>query len=212
MAKVILLDFDGPIIDSLGNHIDFCLRMNEKYGGPKMLPPADNLNAWRNLASYPMVNFLINIGFTASRAEYIRDHDYLPEFANQKNPAPLYPGMAELIAKLYAEGCHLGIVSQNLRQNILASIGRLTEHFSIISSNDEFPEKPPALIHAAHTLGIAPDRAVYIGDAPKDYKAACAVGMPFIGVSWGWQITGDEKDFVSAKSPEELEFLLAFME
>lgn len=210
MPKAIIFDFDGPLADSFRKHVGFCCRMNEKYGGPKMLPPAHNTAAWKKLAGYPITEFLTNLGFSPEKAREINDSDYAKEFGDQRDAAPLHPDMPAIIRNLKAEGNWLGIVSLNLRRNILASLGPLAGEFTVIYGCDDFPRKPPALKIALRALRSLPKDAVYIGDSLHDYQAALEVGMAFIGVSYGWQITGQESEFVSAASPAELEWMLAF--
>lgn len=212
MCKIIYFDFDGPLVDSFWKHIEFCLRMAIKYGLMRPLPEISDLVGWRNLADFPMEKFLANIGFSAEMAKMIHDNEYLTEFGNQRTPAPFYPGVPEMIGRLKAEGNRLGIVSLNNRVNIISALGPIANCFDVILSADEFPTKPPALHLASTLMGINPERAVYIGDAPHDYVAACAVKMPFIGVSYGWIINGTETEYNSARSPEELELMLAFCE
>ena len=210
MPKAILFDFDGPLADSLNPHIDFLLRMSSIYGGPSTLPKAEDTEVWKNLSGYPMTRFMENVGFTKEQAKQIFSNEYDAEFAN--HPSPLYIGVPKLINGLKNRGFILGIISLNLRVNILASLGNITDVFRVIHSADEFAEKTSALTDACQILQIKPVEAVYIGDAPKDYEAAHAVGMPFIGVAYGWQITGREKEYISARNPAELESMLAFLD
>lgn len=211
MRDVILFDFDGPLVDSFRKHIDFCLRMAKKYELLRPLPEISDLAGWRIIADFPMVNFLKHIGFAPPEAIRIHDNEYLEEFGNQRTP-PFYPGVREMIERLKVQGSRLGIISLNNRINIMSALGPMADCFDIILSADEFSTKPPALNLACSLLSVNPERAVYIGDAPHDFDAACAVKMPFIGVSYGWIIDGTEENFKSAASPEELEWMLAFLE
>jgi len=210
MDKLALFDFDGVIVDSLQPHIEFCLRINEKYALGLTLPEASDIATWRRLVGFPMIKFLTNIGLTAEQAGLIHDADYLNEFGclGSNHTPPFYPGSPELLKKLHDRGCYLGIVSLNNLANISKALGELTECFEVIYALEQFPTKPPALRSASVYLGIPPEQAIYIGDALGDYLAAKKAGLRFIGVSYGWQITGKETDFVSADSSEKLERLI----
>ena len=41
------------------------------------------------------------------------------------------------------------------------------------------------LLMCCKALGVAPEDALYVGDAPTDGKAARVAGMPSIGAIWG---------------------------
>ena len=54
--------------------------------------------------------------------------------------------------------------------------------------SDHHPSKPhPSMIHAALAeTGVAPRRAVMIGDTSFDMEMAAAAGVAGIGVGWGY--------------------------
>jgi len=71
---------------------------------------------------------------------------------------------------------------------LLAAAG-LAGYFAVIVSGDSLPAKKPdpaPLLHAAAMLGIAPERAVMIGDSLTDLRAARNAGMPAYCVSFGY--------------------------
>jgi 2-phosphoglycolate phosphatase len=65
---------------------------------------------------------------------------------------------------------------------------------------------PDALWMALEVAGVAPGRAVFVGDSPIDVEAAAAAGLPCIAVSWGLrprhELTGAK---AVVDSPAELE-------
>lgn len=61
-------------------------------------------------------------------------------------------------------------------------------HFASIHGADTVPLPKPAptgLIQVCQDLDLEPHQCVYVGDSPTDGMAACAAGMPAIGVLWG---------------------------
>jgi HAD superfamily hydrolase (TIGR01549 family) len=207
--KIFLFDFDGVLADSLRKHIVFCLMINEKYQKNLRLPTIDDTNGWRPFVSFPFEKFLVNLGFSPEEAKLIHDVDYLEEFGPRSDARLLFDGVAEMIIELHKAGNRLGIVSLNTLSNILNSLGPLANYFDVISSADQFETKVPALINACARMKVSAEDAVYVGDALADFRAANEVNMPFIGASYGWQITGQEEEFPSVASIDDLYRVLA---
>jgi pyrophosphatase PpaX len=70
----------------------------------------------------------------------------------------------------------------------------LAPFFEIIVTMEDSPRHKPApdpLLVAAQKLGIAPNEAIYVGDADVDMLAAYAAGMSRIWVKWGVGTLGD---------------------
>jgi phosphoglycolate phosphatase-like HAD superfamily hydrolase len=63
-----------------------------------------------------------------------------------------------------------------------------SSHFASIHGADTVPApkpEPDGLWLVCRELGVAPERAVYVGDSPSDAMAAHGAGMASIGVLWG---------------------------
>lgn len=105
--------------------------------------------------------------------------------------APLYDGMAPLIAGLSATpGVVLGIATGKSRKGLrlLLQGHGLEQVFATQQVADDHPSKPhPSMLFAAmEETGIAPERAVMIGDTTFDIDMGRAAGIATIGVSWGY--------------------------
>jgi HAD superfamily hydrolase (TIGR01509 family) len=100
------------------------------------------------------------------------------------------PGAAELVRTCAARGLSVVLASsadaeelQTLR-DVLDADDAIT---AATSSDDAESSKPaPDIIHAAlERAGIAPDDAVFIGDAIWDGAAAAKAGLAFVGLTCG---------------------------
>jgi N-acetyl-D-muramate 6-phosphate phosphatase len=47
------------------------------------------------------------------------------------------------------------------------------------------------LLHAARTMGLAPQDMVYVGDDLRDAQAARAAGMAMVAATWGYLGLGE---------------------
>lgn len=108
---------------------------------------------------------------------------------------PLYPGMAELIDRLDAEGWLLGVATGKSDRGLahcLESHG-LKHRFVTLQTADRHPSKPhPAMLEAAIAeAGAAPATTLMIGDTSYDMVLATNAGARAIGVNWGYHDAGD---------------------
>lgn len=93
------------------------------------------------------------------------------------------PGSVEMLRELRARGIALAVVSNwdcSLR-DVVTRLGLGSLFSAIVASADVGSEKPdPGIFRAAlERLGIAPGRALHIGDEPADAEGARAAGLRF---------------------------------
>lgn len=119
---------------------------------------------------------------------------------NTSKRSALYPGVAEGVAWLKAQGYRLGCVTNKAAQFTLPLLRDLGvhDHFEIIISGDTLPQKKPdpaPLLHAARFFGVEPEQALMIGDSVSDVKAARAAGFQIVCMSYGYNHGADIRDF-----------------
>ena len=99
--------------------------------------------------------------------------------------------VVEVLPRLRAEGCRLGIVTAKRRASVQLAFDQLPgleANFDVvIGAEDTERHKPdPAPLHEALArLEAAPSNAAYIGDSPFDVRAAKAAGVFAVAVAWG---------------------------
>jgi len=101
-----------------------------------------------------------------------------------------FPGVVEMLTELGAAGVGVGVVTSKSRRRFDADVQRIGVQGLIdvaVCQEDTEAHKPdPAPVrHALALLGVAPDRAVMIGDTPVDIAAGAAAGTTVVGVAWG---------------------------
>jgi len=101
-----------------------------------------------------------------------------------------YPGVAETLDRLLAEGARLAVCTNkrtDLSIALLDALG-LTACFAAVAGSDLVAHKPdPRLLHyaIAHAGGSS-GRAVFVGDSYVDQATARAAGVPVIGITFGY--------------------------
>ncbi len=180
---VVLLDFDGTVIDSgaiilasmrhatltvLGRELEDEILMAAVGGA--------GLNEQMRLLDEARVDELVRV---------YREHN-----------EPLHSelvccaGMEDVLAELKLEGRKLGIVTAKRRQTVALAFEHVSiEHLFdvVVGSDDTARHKPDPepILHALELLGADADGTVYVGDSPFDIRAAKAAGVHAVAVTWG---------------------------
>jgi phosphoglycolate phosphatase len=107
-------------------------------------------------------------------------------------PSDLYPGCVTALAALSAAGRRLGVCTNKphgAARTALASTGLAPRVGALVGGGSLPARKPdPApLLETLTRLGVAPSRAVYVGDSEVDAETAAAAGLPFVLVGWGYR-------------------------
>lgn len=115
-----------------------------------------------------------------------------------------YPGAAELVRSLQAQGRRVGVVTSKGRELALRGLELtgIPVPEVLVGKEDTARHKPDPqpLHHALELLGVTAADAVYIGDAATDLRAARAGGLAAVGVTWG---AGRRED-LAAEQPAAL--------
>jgi beta-phosphoglucomutase-like phosphatase (HAD superfamily) len=174
----ILWDFDGTLADTRHKNLSVNRRIVEELSGR----PWPEFTALGTIEAYDeavrrAVNwrelYRANFGFTdddCDRAAAVWASYQLQD----RTPAPLFEGLPEVVREL--ADLPQGIVSQNARDHIIEwlAAARLKRHFGSIVGYQEVPlgrQKPHPdglLVGLEELIGLAPGRALYIGDHEGD--------------------------------------------
>ena len=126
-----------------------------------------------------------NEDMAAARSEFLRRYEET-DYAG----TDLFPGVAEMLANLEQNGWVWGVMTNKPRRYFAPLAERLGwgEKPGLIAGDDCARAKPhpDGLLRAAKLCGAAPERCVYVGDDPRDARAAHAAGMPFVLAAWGY--------------------------
>lgn len=104
--------------------------------------------------------------------------------------APLFPGAAEALEALHAEGYVLAIATGKSRPGLNRSLKvypGLKRLMATTRTADETASKPDPLMlsEILAQLDVPPERALMIGDTDYDADMARAIRMPMLGVACG---------------------------
>ena len=207
---VILFDLDGTLTDS-GEGITKCAQLALDHFGIHI----KNRTRLRCFVGPPLRESFPKFGVPEDRVEEaitVFRSRYLTVGKFENIP---YPGIAELLGRLKAQGHRLYVATSKPESTAVEILNKfeLSPYFTRIcgASMDSGRDSKEAVIAYLLELEGRGERTVMVGDTAFDVIGAAAHQIPTIGVSWGY---GDVEEMLEAgaaaiaHSPEELEALL----
>lgn len=197
--SAVIFDVDGVLLDSLSSHLQICKEKNREYGLGLLIPNADDFRKMvrRGVKISPMNFFFQAVGFPKKYAD-LAFLQYKEFFMRDYAPKP-FPQTDKMLSLLFSAGFKLGIVTSNVRANVdvaLSSNMRFFDPECIFTMEDSVSSsKKDVLISMARKLDIDIIKIIYIGDQPSDWIAAQEACMKFLGVTYGWGISREDKEF-----------------
>lgn len=191
MYSCILFDFDGTVYDTvegITKSVQYAIR---KHGLDA------ELSELRCFAGPPLVDmFMEKFGFERALAEQVTE-----EFRERYNPigvyeSRLFPEVRSLVEHLRAAGRTVGVATskpERLARELLQREGMLAL-FDVISGAGDHGShnaKWQVITRALELLGASPAGTVLIGDTKYDVAGAHRVGIPCIGVGYGYAAPGE---------------------
>jgi phosphoglycolate phosphatase-like HAD superfamily hydrolase len=121
----------------------------------------------------------------------------------------LFAGMKPVLRSLKQQGNHLGIVTSNSRENVVAFLTAqaLPDIFDFVESGLTLFGKDKVLQRVVKQQRLNPADMIYVGDETRDIEAARKMGIQIISVTWGFNseqaLAAENPDFL-IHQPEEL--------
>ncbi len=192
MARTLLLDLDGTLVDTLP---DLAAALNR-------LLRSRGLSDLSNEQVTAMIGDGIAVLVARAFAAYNRQPDatavaemYADYTAHVAVASKLYPRVLPVLGELADQGWHLAVCTNKPEQAarcLLQAMGLLTLCCAL-GGGDSFPARKPDPAHLLATLARAggqADAAVMLGDHRNDMRAARDAGIPSIFAAWGYGVIG----------------------
>ena len=211
MISVVLFDFDGTVYDTvegITKSVRFALN---RHGLDA------ELDELRCFAGPPLEDmFREKYGFAHEEAEQaVRDfrERYVPVGVYESRPFPEIRGLTE---SLRAAGLRLGIATlkpQRLAEHLLERSGLLALFDAVCGSGDSGNNnaKWQVIERCLQALGAAPKESILVGDTKYDVAGAHRVGLPCVGVRWGYAAPGELEEAGADEIVENCDALAALL-
>ena len=182
----ILLDLDGTLIDPAPGILGCCRHALAALGCP-----AGAQEDLRWVIGPPLrVSFARLLGGRGDLEQAVRV--YRARYGETGLfEAAVYPGVADALAALRAQGLRLLVCTSKARP----FAERIVEHFGLApylagvygaELDGRLEDKGDLIAHLLAAEGLAPGMACMVGDREHDMRAAARHGIPGLGVLWGY--------------------------
>ncbi|MCL2309783.1 MAG: HAD-IA family hydrolase [Proteobacteria bacterium] len=191
MSLALLFDLDGTLIDTAD---DLAASLNHVRQHLCDLPPlpASRLRTFASRGAAGLLQAGLNLKPEDAAFERARDL-FLAYYASHlTDHVRFFPGIETLLENLENRGLPWGIVTnkhQRFTAPVLAHLGLDHRAACAVSGDTTAYAKPHPLplLHAAQTIGIAPQQCWFVGDDHRDIDAARAADYQrAIAVRWGY--------------------------
>jgi len=185
MSRLVLFDLDGTLVDSAPGIGASVVVAAVQLGLSE--PTGDQL---RSMVGPPLQDgFAAVFGLTGTDVDRAVAAYRAHYSAGAMLEAPVYPGIAELLDVLRADGCTLAVATSKpapFALRILEHVGLrpafASVHGATFDGSVRLKEQVVAAALAAHPDA---ERPVLVGDRAQDVLGARVHGLPCIGAGWG---------------------------
>ncbi len=215
--KVVLVDLDGTLLDTVGDIISAANLMRSTLGfQPLEAGVIRNFvgKGITNLVAKTLKDAVGEVGPTALKVAVANfERQYETCFEQTSQP---YPRVVDGLNALKDAGFRLGCATNKLEKFTLPLLEKtgLRNFFEIVVSGDTVAEKKPhpmQLKHAAEFFGCKISEMLLIGDSINDAEAARAAGCPVFIVPYGYnegqELRGLDCDAFIDDLPAALKFV-----
>lgn len=197
----VLFDLDGTLADTAP---DLSAALNRVRSDRGLLPlPLAQLRPYASHGARGLLGAGMAVAPGEPVYEELRDAFLAHYEAGLCVESALFAHIDTVLDALDARALPWGIVTNKATRYttpLLTSL-HLTPRAAAVICGDTTPfakPHPAPLTEAAHRLGVAPARCVYIGDARRDIEAGKAAGMRTLVARWGYIEPEDAPDTWSA--------------
>ena len=198
-ARVVLLDLDGTLLDTVHDLSFAANRMRARLGMPSL--DDSTIRGFIGNGIGVLVDRVL-VGARdgevpppdlRSRALAIYEEEYAAALTRS---SVCFPGVREGVSAMRASGLRLACVTNKAERFTLPLLQHagLMPFLDLVVSGDSLPRKKPdplPLLHASAELGATLDDTILVGDSENDAQAAHAAPCRFIAVDYGYRHGGD---------------------
>ncbi len=176
MSRVIIFDFDGPIIDSF----DVCFEMFQ------LTTSGFSEEEYRMMSTENIFDAFKRHGIDMTAVP--KNFDYGEESQKRKLPIPPVLGIPAILNGLKQDAHTLAIISSSNSTRITEYLRthHLDHLFTDVLGADVHKSKTHKFTMIAEKYNVSLDQMIFITDTLGDIKEAAVHNIPTIAVTWGF--------------------------
>ncbi|MBR4722086.1 MAG: HAD-IA family hydrolase [Muribaculaceae bacterium] len=194
-----LIDMDGTLYDSMGNHADAWMKMAEEEHLPAR---REEFFIWEGQTGAMTINTLFRRthGRDATEEEIRELYHRKTIYFQQLPPVSPMEGAQDMVATFIKSGVRRVLVTGSGQSSLINRIeadfpGAFTPELMVTSRDVEHGKPhPEPFIRAMQKAGVKPSQAIAIENAPLGVKSAVAAGVFTVGVVTGPIPVSDMED------------------
>ncbi len=207
--NTIILDLDGTLLNTLEDIADstnFALR---ECGFPERT--LEEVNSFIGNGTNHLISKAVPSNISKVQLEecvqIYRNH----YSANSDNKTSPYKGITSMLEKLKNKNYKLGVASNKFDSAVKVLCKKyFSDYLEVAIGESPLVKRKPApdtLLAAIKELDSNKEECIYVGDSDVDVKTAHNLGIPCIGVSWGFRgrkvLQEEGADYI-IDSPDEI--------
>lgn len=183
----IIWDWNGTLLDDMDICVDSINILLEKRGLPLM-----NLERYRKIFSFPVIDYYREIGFDFDKEPYDDVAiEFITIYLEKLKTAAVYPEVRPALELFKAKGYRQAILSAMEQENLLISVRSkgIQDYFScILGTDDHYAHgKVYLLSRILDGMQVKPSETLLIGDTLHDHEVALSAGCQCVLVAAGHQ-------------------------
>jgi phosphoglycolate phosphatase len=177
---LVIFDLDGTLVDSFPFFMRNLNDVADRFGFRKVA--AHEVDALRHGSTSEI---LAKLEIPRWKLPRVARH-FRQLKAEQAATIPLFPGVADMLQALAANGLRLALVSSDSEANARRKLGPAAALFAHYDCTAALFGKPTRFRRVLKRAKIDAAQAIAIGDETRDIEAARANGMACGAVTWGY--------------------------
>ncbi len=191
--KAVVFDLDGTLLNTLDNITAAVNHTLTAYGMPTRT--TEEVRRFVGDGAAKLISRAVPDGTdTDTTARVLKDFRVYYAEHSLELTAP-YDGILPALARLKAAGVAMAVVSNKPEISVEALRRHFFADFIDVALGDvpDRPRKPApdSTLAALVRLGVSADETIFVGDGDADVLTAKNVGMPCLGVTWGFRDAAD---------------------